>query len=74
MSVPRPYYLKNKEWYYYDKNERCIKLTDKAPPEAVESFKTSHTADTDSEEYKEWLRGLGYSDEDIENGDILIQR
>jgi len=29
---------KNKEWYYYDEEEYCWKLTDKAPMEAVKSY------------------------------------
>ena len=31
-------FLKNKEWYYYDKKEKIYKLTDKAPKEAIESY------------------------------------
>lgn len=34
-----PYFLNNKEWYYYDEKEEKYKLTDKAPKEAVESYK-----------------------------------
>lgn len=33
------YWHSNKEWYYFDEKEDKIKLTDKAPPRAVESFK-----------------------------------
>ena len=29
----------NEEWYYYDWNEMKYKLTDKAPKEAIESYK-----------------------------------
>lgn len=31
------YFMKNPEWYDYDENEMPY-LTDKAPPEAVESY------------------------------------
>ena len=34
-----PYFLSNKDWYYYDEEEFCYKLTDKATKEAVESYK-----------------------------------
>lgn len=32
-------FLKNKEWYYWDKNQWKYILTNKAPREAVESYK-----------------------------------
>ena len=35
----RPYFLSNKKWYYYDEEEFCYKLTDKATKEAIESYK-----------------------------------
>ena len=34
-----PYFLNNKEWYYYDEEEFCYKLTNKATKEAIESYK-----------------------------------
>lgn len=34
----RPFFMTNKEWYYFDDDEGIIKLTDKAPPEAVASY------------------------------------
>lgn len=34
-----PYFMTNKEWYYYDREEFRIKLTDKAPKKARESYK-----------------------------------
>lgn len=34
-----PYFFTNQEWYYYDSEEEIYKLTDKAPAEAVESYK-----------------------------------
>ena len=33
-----PYFMKNKDWYYFDKEEWCYKLTDKATKEAIESY------------------------------------
>ena len=34
-----PYFLSNKDWYYYDEEEFCYKLTDKATKEAIKSYK-----------------------------------
>jgi hypothetical protein len=34
-----PYFMKNEEWWFYDWEEMKYKLTDKAPKEAVESYK-----------------------------------
>lgn len=39
MILNRPYFMKNKDWYYYDTKEYKYKLTNKAPKEAVESYK-----------------------------------
>ena len=33
-----PYFLSNEEWYYHDEIEFMYKLTEKAPPEAVQSY------------------------------------
>lgn len=43
----RPFFMKNKEWYYFDNNDptRGIKLTDKAPPKAIKSYKEFYKAD-----------------------------
>ena len=38
MFQPKPYFMENKEWYYFDEEEFCYKLTDKAPPEAIKSY------------------------------------
>lgn len=39
MFVARlPYFMTNKEWYYFDKKELCIKLTDKATEKAKKSY------------------------------------
>ena len=29
VTDERPYFLNNKEWYYYDEEEFCYKLTNK---------------------------------------------
>ncbi len=34
-----PYFLSNREWYYFDEREFLYKLTDKAPKEAIKSYK-----------------------------------
>lgn len=39
-----PYFLSNKEWFYFDENEFCYKLTDKAPKEAIKSYKEFYHA------------------------------
>ena len=33
-----PYFLSNKDWFYYDEEEFCYKLTDKATKEAIKSY------------------------------------
>lgn len=39
MTLEKPYFMENKEWYYFDEKEFKYKLTDKATPKAVESYK-----------------------------------
>lgn len=39
LKVNMPYFMKNKEWYYYDMDTGYYKLTDKAPKKAIESYK-----------------------------------
>lgn len=39
MIQEMPYFLSNDEWYYYDYKEMKYKLTDKAPKEAIESYR-----------------------------------
>ena len=40
MFFGEPYFMKNKEWYYTDEKDkkRPIKLTNKAPKKAKESY------------------------------------
>ena len=39
METPLPYFMTNKEWYYFDEKEFCYKLTEKATEEAKQSYK-----------------------------------
>lgn len=39
MIIEKPYFLTNEEWYFFDEEEWCYKLTDIAPEKAVESYK-----------------------------------
>jgi hypothetical protein len=39
MVAEQPYFMENKEWYYFDEIEFKYKLTDKAPEKAKESYK-----------------------------------
>lgn len=39
LKAKTPYFLTNKEWYYYDIETGRYKLTDKAPKKAKESYK-----------------------------------
>lgn len=39
MTLPEPYFMTNKEWFYFDEDEFIYKLTDKAPEKARESYK-----------------------------------
>ena len=36
--LDRPYFMENKEWYYWVKKEWKYKLTNKAPKEAIKSY------------------------------------
>lgn len=38
MTVDKPYFMENPEWFYFDENEYRYKLTDKAPEKAVRSY------------------------------------
>ena len=39
MFLNEPYFMKNKEWFYFDEKDFCYKLTDKATEEAQKSYK-----------------------------------
>jgi hypothetical protein len=36
--LERPYFMENKDWYYYDEDENCYRLTEKAPEKARKSY------------------------------------
>lgn len=37
--IDQPLFLTDDTWYYYDSTNKRFMLTDKAPPEAIESYK-----------------------------------
>ena len=39
MTLDKPYFMTNKEWFYFDEKEWCYKLTENAPEEAKASYK-----------------------------------
>ena len=39
MTLPKPYFMENESWYYFDEEEFCYKLTSEAPQKAQESYK-----------------------------------
>ena len=43
-----PYFMKDKSWYYYDEKEEIIKLTSKAPKEAIDSYNEWYNNDGDN--------------------------
>lgn len=53
-KLDKPYFMTNSEWYYFDNDDknRGVKLTDKAPAEAVKSY----------EEYCEKIKKVPFSD------------
>lgn len=38
LIAKKPYFLTNKEWYYYDQETGRYKLTEKAPQKAIDSY------------------------------------
>lgn len=38
MELTKPYFLKNKNWFYYDEEEMKYKLKKDAPAEAIKSY------------------------------------
>ena len=47
-NLPIPYFMENKEWYYYDDEEEIYKLTDKATEKAKQSYNEYYSEnDTD---------------------------
>lgn len=46
-DVEQPYFMQNKDWYYYDEQEEIYKLTDEAPEEAIKSYKEFYSEEDD---------------------------
>lgn len=44
MEIERPYFMNDPSWYYFDEKEWKYKLTDKAPPDAIESYNAFYKA------------------------------
>lgn len=44
MTLDEPYFMSNKEWYYFDESDFCYKLTDAAPQEARKSYEAFYEA------------------------------
>lgn len=44
MTVDQPYFMSNKDWYYFDENEFCYKLTEAAPEKAKQSYEEFYAA------------------------------
>lgn len=38
MILEQPYFMKNKDWYYFDDEEFMYKLTEDAPKKAIDSY------------------------------------
>lgn len=45
-----PYFMKNKEWFYFDEVEHIYKPTEKAPRRAVDSIKKFNSEHTGVDE------------------------
>lgn len=44
MFLDEPYFMKSEKWYYFDGKDEKYKLTDDAPPKAIESYKQFYEA------------------------------
>lgn len=40
----QPYFMSNKDWYYFDESKCCYKLTAAAPEKASQSYKEFYNA------------------------------
>ena len=45
-----PYFMLNEDWYYFDEEDWCYRLTDKAPKEAVESYTEFYSEEIEIDE------------------------
>lgn len=50
MVAEKPYFMQNKEWFYFDEEEFMYKLTEKAPKEAIENYKEFYANVYDGDE------------------------
>ena len=39
MTTEKPYFMTNKDWYYFDEKDFCYKMTEKATEQAKQSYK-----------------------------------
>lgn len=71
----RPYFLTNEEWYYFDEKEYKYKLTDKATPEAIESYNEYYLPYNkdygDEEDFKQLLAFEQRKDEQSQAGKLF---
>ncbi len=44
MTQDKPFFMSNKEWYYFDESDFCYKLTEAAPEKARQSYKEFYDA------------------------------
>lgn len=45
--VVKPFFMSDKEWFYYDEDEKMLKLTEKAPEKARESYNMVYGIETE---------------------------
>lgn len=38
LTLEKPYFLKIKDWYYFDERSWMYRLTEKAPKKAIQSY------------------------------------
>lgn len=55
MMRTRPYFLTNPEWYTFDEEKFKYILTEKAPPEAIESYKEFYAEVTETVNGEEFI-------------------
>lgn len=49
MVLAMPYFMTNKDWYYYDEEESIFKLTNNATQEAIKSYEEYYSTQDDGE-------------------------
>lgn len=53
MTLEKPYFMENEEWYYFDEKDFMYKLTEKAPEEAVKSYEEFYALLNQSNELRD---------------------